>query len=227
MPLYKILPVLLLFCFTNLTAQVPQPPPPIDSVMLDNKIFTKVEVEADFPGGNDAWRKYLIKNLNPDVPANNNAPVGKFTVVVKFVVSKDGSLSGIQAETNMGYGMEQEVLRIIQRSGNWAPAYQNKRPVNAYRRQPVTFLVEDDGFTINTKQPYTLFAGENMIYVDAGKRNKGNLRLSISEGTITPTDDEGYYIVRLKETGRVIINIFNTKNNHKIGAASFEVKKKD
>jgi len=32
----------------------------------------------------------------------------------------------------MGYGMEQEVLRIIQRSGNWTPAYQNKRPVNSY-----------------------------------------------------------------------------------------------
>jgi len=87
-------------------------------------------------------------------------------------------------------------------------------------------LVEDDDFTISTKQPYTLFAGENMIYVDAGKRNKGNLRLSISEGTITPTDDEGYYIVRLKETGRVIIKIYNTKNNNEIGAASFEVKKK-
>lgn len=227
MSLHKILPVLFLLCGYTLIAQVPPPPPPMDSIMVDNKIFTKVDVEADFVGGNDAWRKYLVKNLNPEVPANNNAPAGKYTVIVKFVVSRDGSLSDINAETNMGYGMEQEVIRIIQRSGSWTPAYQNKRTVNAYRRQPVTFLVEDDGFTINTKQPYTLFSGENMIYVDAGKRNKGNLRLSISEGTITPTDDEGYYIVRLKETGRVIIRIYNSKNNNEIGAASFEVKKKN
>ncbi len=221
---FKILPVLLLFSFTNLFAQVSAP---IDSDGPDNKIFTKVDVEANFPGGNDAWRKYLIKNLNPDVPINNNAPAGKYTVIIKFIVSLNGSLSNIQSETNMGYGMDQEVVRIIQRSGTWTPAYQNKRPVNAYRRQPVTFVVAEDGFTISTKQPYTLFTGENMIYVDAGKRNKSNLRLSISDGTISPTDDEGYYIVQLKETGRVIIKLYSTKTNNEIGAASYEVKKKN
>ena len=37
----------------------------------ENKIFTKVEVEAGFPGGDAAWHNYLQKNLNGNVPVDN------------------------------------------------------------------------------------------------------------------------------------------------------------
>ena len=39
--------------------------------------------------------------------------------------------------------MEEEVMRIIKKGPKWIPAMQNGRPVNAYRRQPVTFMVEE------------------------------------------------------------------------------------
>ncbi len=228
MKLSTPLVVLLLLGFSTAWAQqVPPPPPPLDSANFDNKVFTKVDIEAMYPGGDNAWRSFLTKNLNPNTPVDNGAPAGKYTVIVKFIVSKSGALTEINAETNMGYGMEREVIRMISRSGNWTPAYQNKKAVNAYRRQPVTFLVEEDGFSINTKVPYTLHTGENLVQVEAGKKDRGNLRLSISQGSITPTDDEGYYKVRLTEPGRVIITLYNSKTDKKIGDASFEVVKKD
>ena len=105
--------------------------------------FTKVEVEAGFPGGDAAWRNYLQKNLNTEVPADNGAGEGTYTVVVKFVVSKDGSLSQIECETDPGFGVCQEAIRVIKRTKNWTPAIQNGRNVNAYRRQPITFLVQE------------------------------------------------------------------------------------
>jgi TIR domain/Gram-negative bacterial TonB protein C-terminal len=108
----------------------------------EDKIFTKVEVEARFAGGVDAWRSYLRKNLNGNTPVDLGAKRGKYTVIVKFVVSKDGSLSDVTCENNPGYGMCQEALRVIKGCPNWIPATQNGRYVNAYRRQPITFIVE-------------------------------------------------------------------------------------
>lgn len=108
----------------------------------ENKIFTKVEVEAGFSGGEDAWRNYLRENLNANVPVDNRSPAGKYTVIVKFIVSKDGRLSEVMCENNPGYGMCEEAVRVIKHSPMWTPAIQNGRYVNAYRRQPLTFVIE-------------------------------------------------------------------------------------
>jgi protein TonB len=106
-----------------------------------NKIFTRVEVDAQFPGGVEGWTKYLQKKLDPLVPVRNNAPAGRYDVVAIFIVSKDGSLSGIRARTNHGYGMEDELIHIIKKGPKWIPATQNGIPVNAYRVQRITFTV--------------------------------------------------------------------------------------
>ena len=109
----------------------------------EDKIFTKVENEAQFPGGTAAWVRYLQKNLNANTPVDNGARSGTYQVIVKFIVSKDGSISDVQPETKHGYGMEEEAIKIIKRGPKWTPALQNGRNVNAYRRQPITFVVEE------------------------------------------------------------------------------------
>jgi len=107
----------------------------------ENKIFNKVEVEAEFPGGNSAWANFLRKNLNSNAPVDNGASEGTYQVIVRFIVSKDGSISDVVAETKHGYGMEEEAVKVIKRGPKWTPALQNGRHVNAYRRQPITFVV--------------------------------------------------------------------------------------
>jgi protein TonB len=109
----------------------------------EDKVFTKVENEAQFPGGQPAWIRYLTKNLNANAPVDNGAPPGTYQVIVKFIVSKDGSISDVNAETKHGFGMEDEAVKIIKRGPKWTPALQNGRNVNAYRRQPITFIVEE------------------------------------------------------------------------------------
>jgi protein TonB len=107
----------------------------------ENKVFTKVENEAEFPGGQGAWGNYLRKNLNANAPVDNGAPEGTYTVIIRFIVSKDGSISDVTPETKFGYGMEDEAAKIIKKGPRWKPALQNGRNVNAYRRQPITFVV--------------------------------------------------------------------------------------
>jgi hypothetical protein len=107
-----------------------------------DSVFSREEKEASFPGGDKEWRNYLMKNLNASVPVNNRAPEGTYTVIVKFIVSSDGTLSDVKAETKKGYGMEEEVLRLIKNGPKWIPGVQYGRKVNSYRRQPVTFVVQ-------------------------------------------------------------------------------------
>ncbi|HMT95414.1 MAG TPA: energy transducer TonB [Ferruginibacter sp.] len=109
----------------------------------ENKIFIIVEKEAGFIGGQAAWVRYLKSKLNADVPVENDAPPGVYRVIVRFIVSKNGAISNVQAETSHGYGMEEEAIRVIKNGPNWVPALQNGQNVNAYCSQPVTFQVTE------------------------------------------------------------------------------------
>jgi protein TonB len=87
--------------------------------------------------------KIFQNNLDTDVPGSNGAPAGQYTVVVRFIVSKDGSVSDVVAETNHGYGMEQEAIRTIKKSGLWTPAVLYGKNVSSYKRQPITWVVSE------------------------------------------------------------------------------------
>ncbi|MFV0605254.1 MAG: energy transducer TonB [Niabella sp.] len=104
-------------------------------------IFTKVDKDASYPGGAIAWRNFLIKNLKGETPVDHGAKAGTYTTVIQFIVDKDGTVSDIKPLTKVGYGMEDEAMRIIKLSGKWKPAIQNGREVTAYRKQPLTFQV--------------------------------------------------------------------------------------
>lgn len=99
--------------------------------------------EAEFPGGSDAWIRFLSKNLNTKVPVKNGAPNGTYQVIILFMINKKGDVTIIKPETNMGYGMEEEAIRVIRNSPRWHPLILLGDFKNAYRRQPVTFLVTD------------------------------------------------------------------------------------
>src|SRR5258705_842022 len=108
----------------------------------DDKVFEKVEVEASFKGGEREWRKYLERNLDPNVPVKNGCKPGEYTVVIQFIFAKnDGSVSDVRALTNHGFCMEEKAMRIIKKGPDWVPAIQNGRNVNAYRKQRFTFVI--------------------------------------------------------------------------------------
>jgi protein TonB len=109
-----------------------------------DKVFTVVQIPAEFPGGLPAWQKYLERNLNRDLPVENGAPPGKYTVVVSFIVSKTGDISDVQAENDPGYGTKAEAIRVIQKGPKWKPAVQNGRQVIYRHKQAITFVVSED-----------------------------------------------------------------------------------
>lgn len=107
----------------------------------DDEPFVNVQIDATYPGGVDAWRNFLERNLHGEAPVDNSAPFGTYNIIIQFIVDKDGIVSDIKPLTHFGYGMEDEAIRVIKKSGRWKPAIQNGRQVKAYRKQPVIFRV--------------------------------------------------------------------------------------
>lgn len=211
---------------TKLFSQTSDPPPPLDSLEIGNAVFEKVDIEATFPGGETAWRKYLEQNLDPNVAVENGAPIGIYTVVVQFIVDKTGAISDIKALTNFGYGMEQEVIRIMKKSPMWSPASQNNRTVKAYRKQPVTFVIDAEDIDIIMNEKYILYSGtDNIIKISVSKLKKEDLELSLSQGKIILGDDGNFHI-SVNNPGKVILYINNKKRNKEIGSVYFIVRKK-
>jgi protein TonB len=109
----------------------------------DTHYFEKVEIEASFPGGFAQWKKFLEKNLRADVPSENGAPAGSYTVLVRFGVDREGNISDVKALTSLGYGLEEEAVRVIMKGPKWTPGNQNGRAVNSYHTQPISFLITE------------------------------------------------------------------------------------
>jgi protein TonB len=106
----------------------------------EDKVFMKVEQESEYPGGSQAWLRYMNKNMRYPDEAINNEIQG--TVVVQFIVDKDGNVSDVQAVSGPTEGgLREEAVRVIKKSGKWTPAVQNGRMVKSYKKQPVGFKI--------------------------------------------------------------------------------------
>jgi TonB-dependent SusC/RagA subfamily outer membrane receptor len=102
-------------------------------------VFTKTEINAVYAAGEAAWKTYLMKNLSTSVPEQEGWKAGNYTVIVQFVVMKDGSLTNVTTTNYLGTKTAQYCIDLIKKGGLWKPAMQNGKPVNAYWKQPLTF----------------------------------------------------------------------------------------
>jgi len=57
----------------------------------EDTVFYKVEIEAAFPGGADAWSKYVSKEVGGNIDEFSESDFG--TCMVKFIVDKTGKVS--------------------------------------------------------------------------------------------------------------------------------------
>jgi protein TonB len=114
---------------------------PVEKKEDPDKIFTKVEIEASFPGGLQAWSRYVSRAITQHIDEFSESDYG--TCVVRFIVDKTGAVSDVQATTMKGTKLAEVAVNAIRNGPKWVPAQQNGRYVNAYRLQPVTLQNPD------------------------------------------------------------------------------------
>ncbi len=101
-----------------------------DSSFSNSK--TKVDQAASFPGGFEAFGKYLIQNAR-----KVSGKSGK--VIVSFVVETDGTVSSEKVENSLDNASDNEALRVIKLSPKWKPALQNGERVRSAYQMGISF----------------------------------------------------------------------------------------
>ncbi len=116
----------------------PKPQPVVDL----SKTFTEDEVEVmpSYPGGMDALRKFLERNLeNPrDMEEGEVA-----NVKVKFVVEYNGKLQSFVTVQDGGDEFNREVMRVLKKMPNWVPGKAKGQNVSVFYTIPVKFISAD------------------------------------------------------------------------------------
>jgi periplasmic protein TonB len=109
----------------------------------DDSVFIKVEIDASYPGGMAKWQRFLQRNLDGNIPqsAINNQISG--TIVIQFIVDKEGNVSNVQAISGPEELRELGVS-VIKKSGKWIPAVQNGEHVKAYKQQPIIIRLSEN-----------------------------------------------------------------------------------
>lgn len=90
-----------------------------------------------YPGGDEAMMNFLRKNLRtPD----NLEPGTQVTVLIKFMVDRDGRISQWEIVKSGGSELDKEVIRVVRKMPAWNPGKQNGQEISMYFTQPVTFV---------------------------------------------------------------------------------------
>lgn len=95
------------------------------------------EKMPSFPGGTSAMYKFLNKKLKYPRLARENEVQGK--VYIQFVVGVDGSLSNFKLMRGLGYGCDEEALRIAKLMPKWLAGEQGGQKVAVVYTLTVNF----------------------------------------------------------------------------------------
>jgi periplasmic protein TonB len=102
------------------------------------EILERAEVMPEFPGGLEALKRYLLKNLR--MPENNLEEGTQVQVIARFVVGTDGRVRDIEITRPADAEFNSEVRRVISKMPDWKPGSQNHRNVAVYFSLPVNFV---------------------------------------------------------------------------------------
>lgn len=94
---------------------------------------------AEPEGGRRAYDKYLKSSLQYPQEAIDNKIKGRVTII--FTVATDGSLSEFTVFKGLGFGCDEEVIRLVKEGPKWAPTMEDNVAVESEVRVRVKFTL--------------------------------------------------------------------------------------
>ena len=130
----------LLFPFGLFAQQGEKPSAATDNAAKD-MIYTQVDRKAIFPGGRSGWEAFFAKNHRyPEVAKASGLQT---TVVVRFIIQKDGSVTDPEIICSSHPLFTEEVLRLLKIMPKWKPALKQGKPCASYYKLPFIFELKE------------------------------------------------------------------------------------
>jgi TonB family protein len=79
--------------------------------------------------------KFIGKNFTITREATKNDIKGK--ILLKFVVEKEGQINDIEIIKGLGYGLDEEAIRVLKKYGDWIPGEYRGRKIRATYNLPI------------------------------------------------------------------------------------------
>jgi protein TonB len=108
---------------------------------IEEKLHFAPEEQPQFPGGWTKMYEYLYNNLHYPQQASELNVEGM--VFVTYVVEKDGRITHVKIKRGLGYGCDEEAIRVIKEMPKWSPGRQMDRPVRTQFLLPVKFSLKE------------------------------------------------------------------------------------
>ena len=114
----------------------------VEEEIVDDEPFLIVETMPSFQGGDlNTFRNWVQSNVRFPQIALENGIQG--TVVLSFVIEKDGSLTNIQVLRTPDRSLSEEATRVLSKSPKWSPGKQRNQVVRVKYTLPVVFRVQN------------------------------------------------------------------------------------
>lgn len=121
----------------------PEEKKPVVKTEKPKKETEEVVIVADQPAeptsGYPSYYRYIKTSLQYPEEAKKHNAEGQ--VFVEFVVRKDGSIDEVRVQPNkgIGYGCDEEAIRVIKQGEKWKPAINKGQPVAQRVTLPIKF----------------------------------------------------------------------------------------
>jgi protein TonB len=112
----------------------------VDVVPAEPPVFIVVEEMPEFPGGNSALLEFIGKNTVYPTEAIENNIEGR--VILKFVVTPNGSVGKIEILKGVDPLLDKEAIRVVGTLPKFRPGKQSGVPVNVWYSVPVLFQIK-------------------------------------------------------------------------------------
>ncbi len=95
------------------------------------------DIMPAFPGGEAALYRFLSNQIRYPEEALRNKAEGK--VYIRFIVQPDGSITDLDILRGLGFGCDEEALRVVQMMPRWVPGELGGQKVPVYSSLAIEF----------------------------------------------------------------------------------------
>ena len=100
-----------------------------EAITSDTKLEDASDYKAAEPDkGRRSYERYLKRNLNYPAAAKENNIEGE--VVLVLTINSFGSITNIDVVQSLGYGCDDEAIRLIREGPNWVPGSMNNTAID-------------------------------------------------------------------------------------------------
>jgi TonB family protein len=154
-----LFPLLALFTFSGALAQVRKTALPVDTgvlnvapptipfgnqpkpqILLSEPVFFNPFLTPEYPGGTNAMYRFIEHNLKIPAAAKEASINGR--VFTSFTVEVTGEITNVTVLKGLGFGCDEEAVRLIQSMPLWKPGKELGKIVKVKYNLPISFVTK-------------------------------------------------------------------------------------